>query len=73
MLIIPSDTVECERMISIMNLVKTDIRNSIGDVNLCSVLNIRQNRIKLFPNRNEFLNIAIEKWKDIKNIKNLDY
>ncbi len=67
MLIIPSDTVECERMISIMNLIKTDIRNLIGDVNLNSVMNIRQNRIKLFPNRSEFLNLGIERWKEIKN------
>ena len=55
-------TVSCERLFSVMNLIKTKQRNLLENRLLNSLLMISENWQFITPNREEFITLIIDHW-----------
>ena len=61
-----ADSVLCERNFSLMNVIKTELRNRIENDLLLYLLNIKCNSKLLRPDRTKFIEDTIDYWNEVK-------
>ena len=64
---VPISNATLERLFSLMNLVKTNVRNRLSNDSLNSILQIRVNGISMQTFHNVYVDKCIQYWYNTKN------